>query len=198
MRIVRPDEKTLTSLFQNRMESILIVSPYISPGGIQMLLKVFTSHACKTEKMEFWIRLSPEDHANGLTDYHTLLKFLKIVKNQLKTKIEVRHCEKLHAKIYMTPNLALVGSANLTSNGFGSNVEAVVLLDRSDEIELLRNFVKDTRRFFARLRIEDLESFCKELPKFGIKPTISEVEKDSIDIEDIFKGPPHYKLPGLR
>ncbi|XHH09849.1 MAG: phospholipase D-like domain-containing protein [Candidatus Bathyarchaeia archaeon] len=198
MNVVRPNEKTLERLLEKGTESIILVSPFISPAGLKEILRILNSRPSHLKELEMWIRLSAQDHENGLTDYQILLDFLKHVKNNLKVTVKVRYSEKLHAKIYMTQCQALVTSSNLTSNGFGNNFEAGILLDSVEEMAQLRKFIINNRGAFKNISLAKLEKFCKDLPKFASKPFVSEVARDPIDITGIFKDPPHYNLPGLR
>ena len=71
-----------------------------------------------------------------------------------------------HAKIYIfDDNAALLGSSNLTENGFSKNREAVICLDRPDDMDV----IKDIRSLFLELwdagqdlTKKNLETFTKE------------------------------------
>jgi phosphatidylserine/phosphatidylglycerophosphate/cardiolipin synthase-like enzyme len=198
MRVINPTPESLKEVFHGKWPWILVASPYISPEGVKILSKFFIrSETCITRKFEVWFRLSSHDHAAGLTDYNTLLEFLECLRNKRKeTSLELRHSDSLHAKIYMTPKSTLVGSSNLTSRGFGTNLEVAVLLDDPDHVEQVEEFVKKIRISLTKIDLEDLREFCNSLPNFGSRPTTQNVERDSIP--DIFREPPHFRLPGLR
>lgn len=54
---------------------------------------------------------------------------------------------RFHAKIFVFENAAILGSSNLTDGGFRSNREAVICLDRAEDVDA----VEDVRALFVEL-----------------------------------------------
>ena len=59
-----------------------------------------------------------------------------VAKVQKSTNIIVRYLtDRFHAKLFMSEDLVILGSANLTKGGLEGNREAVILLDRPEDLE---------------------------------------------------------------
>jgi hypothetical protein len=99
-------EKDFNKLLLNSGE-IFLVSPFTNSDAIATLLK-----ECPTnEKVTLITRWRVEDITSGASDVE-VYQLLKKYRGQLFVN------NRLHAKYYRKGNQALVGSANLTNNGF--------------------------------------------------------------------------------
>jgi len=89
------------------------------------------------ECLEIWFRVTTDDFIFNRTDYQGLLDFCQqIVKSCGLSILSLRQDEKLHAKFYQCDNSYYIGSANLTLNGFGKNIE-IMLEDNVNHHEIL-------------------------------------------------------------
>ena len=132
-------EKDFNKLLLNSGE-IFLVSPFTNSEAIATLLK-----DCSTnEKVTLVTRWRVEDITSGVSDVE-VYQLLKKYQGQMFVN------NRLHAKYYRKGNQALVGSANLTNNGFSigklGNLELLIKIDVEPtgyskfESELLENSI---------------------------------------------------------
>jgi hypothetical protein len=132
-------EKDFNKLLLNSGD-LFLVAPFTNAEAIDTLLKNFS----KNEKVTLVTRWRIEDITSGVSDVevYALLK-----KYQARMFVNNR----LHAKYYRKGNQALVGSANLTNNGFSigkmGNLELIIKVDVEEsgyskfEFDLLKNSI---------------------------------------------------------
>jgi hypothetical protein len=119
---------------------LFLISPFTNADAIRKLL----TESSMPEQVTLVTRWRLEDITSGVSDievYRLLQKF--------NGKLFINH--RLHAKYYRKGNKALVGSANLTHNGFSigkkGNLELLTLINASDsecfsfEAEILRDSI---------------------------------------------------------
>ena len=145
MEFINPDNTTLNRITNNARD-LIIVSPFYSVSGFRLLKSSLSS---RVRKLILVCRLNVNDWLHGSIDPPALIDFMK--NDQIKGVISIKESDYLHAKIYLSETGALIGSANLTSSGFGSGIELLAYFDTSyvSKInrfvsnEIFRN-VKDT------------------------------------------------------
>lgn len=142
-------EKDFNTLLLNPGE-IFLVSPFTNASAIATLLR----ECPRNEKLTFVTRWRVEDITSGASDVevYSLLK---------KYDGEMFINNRLHAKYYRKGNQALVGSANLTHNGFSlgriGNSELLVRVDLDPtsyskfESDLLRDSILVDDVLYAKM-----------------------------------------------
>lgn len=109
------------NLFQNATESVSIIAPYIKVNSLKRIIEIIPDDVfikCVTR----WI---PEEIAAGVSDPE-IIQALEERGNYTITLVD-----KLHAKIYISDDKCLAGSANVTQPGLGestgnNNIEVLV------------------------------------------------------------------------
>ena len=166
-------EKDFNKLLLNSGE-IFLVSPFTNSDAIAILLK-----DCSTnEKVTLVTRWRLEDITSGVSDvevYPILKKY--------ESRMFINN--RLHAKYYRKGNQALVGSANLTHNGFSlakiGNLELLIKIDVEPtryskfESDLLENSILVDEVLYKKM-----SALQKEL-----LPSMKRVEEILIQIEDL-------------
>lgn len=116
------------NLFQNSTESVSIIAPYIKVNSLKRIIEIIPDDVfikCVTR----WI---PEEIAAGVSDPE-IIQALEERGNYTITLVD-----KLHAKIYISDNKCLAGSANVTQSGLGesagdNNIEVLVGCTTQDQ-----------------------------------------------------------------
>lgn len=130
MRLVRPCREELAALFTAPTRVAWICSPWISGEGTALLQGVMGKSAGSLRKLEVWLRLSIDDALAGLTDYRAVAAWLDGLRGTTpELEVQLWTSPNLHAKAVWTDSGALVGSSNLTLNGYERNVELSVRLE---------------------------------------------------------------------
>ena len=116
----------LSALFQQARKRVVIVSAFLSQAALDQLLRTVPD---VVEEIKVYARWSAEDIASRATDWQAW----DVAKRHNVTLYE---CPRLHAKMYIADNRALVGSANATSRGLGlggnGNLELLVEVSTDD------------------------------------------------------------------
>ncbi len=102
----------LRKLFQNATESVSIIAPFIKVDSLMRIIEIVPDNVfirCVTR----WI---PEEIAAGVSDPE-IIHVLEERGNYSITLVD-----KLHAKIYISDDQCLAGSANVTKPGLGESV----------------------------------------------------------------------------
>ena len=130
MRLVRPCREELAALFTAPTRNVWVCSPWISGEGAALLRGVMGKSVSSLRKLEVWLRLSVDDARAGLTDYRAVAAWLDELRIAIpELEVQLWTSPNLHAKTVWTDSGALVGSANLTLNGYERNVELSVRLE---------------------------------------------------------------------
>jgi phosphatidylserine/phosphatidylglycerophosphate/cardiolipin synthase-like enzyme len=130
MRLVRPCREELAGLFATRTDFAWVCSPWISSGGAAMLHEVMRRASGSLRKLEVWLRISNDDAKAGLSDYRAVAGWIGGLREVVPDlDVQIWTAPHLHAKVVWTECGALVGSANLTLNGYERNVELSVRLE---------------------------------------------------------------------
>lgn len=200
--VIRPTWADLQEVVGDANSQLIVCSPYFSAKGIG---RVFDDLS-ETLTLKFWTVLSPHDWAKRVSDPDELLALLEIL-NSGDTEVELKISRQLHAKAYAADyTLALIGSANLSEGGFGTNLELAVRLrheEASEAVEkleqicvpVLRGMTLDQLRTWveaARPAIKEYRSATAEEPEMEIlTPVQSELDRilnfGGADSSDIVK-----------
>ncbi|GAB3019996.1 phospholipase D-like domain-containing protein [Natronobiforma cellulositropha] len=132
-------------------DEVWIACPYIGPTYLKSVLRTVDEWRILTD-VEAWIEAF---HGDSRTEITALLE---------AHRDRIHHFENLHAKVVLSEDLAVVGSANLTEKGIRKRTEVGVLFE-DDET------VTELREWFARLWSEsdpadpdELETFVRASP----------------------------------
>ena len=123
----------------------------------------------------------------GLPDSKPKLIKSKITELKLLQSLaEVKTSQALHAKVYiMDDAVVIIGSANLSSAGFGGNQEAVILTNQS-------SVVTDARKFFSAIWKDARPLNIKKIKSVAVSKTHGEesgsIGKHSLDPTSLFAG----------
>lgn len=109
-------------------ESIDIVCPYLSLDVIERIAELADSWRLITDSSE-WVQTQ--------SNHEEIQEFIRRNRNQ------IHDCSSLHAKVILTENSAIIGSANFTRTGLRENTELSVLLKQKSQIRELHNWVNE-------------------------------------------------------
>jgi len=204
MNFARPNWETLASLFEGKIKSVFISSPWFSSEGIEKLDEFLPKNkVTNIQNIEIWFRMNVEDNLLGFTDYESLLDFAERVRKQLKGEFKLYASDNLHAKVYATDKNILITSANLTKKGFADNIEIGIGVTLSTPLkDAFDSFVKEQRKHLAEVSVTQLRNFVKHLKSKTIQDYHGEISKllnkaqkhmSLVALEEKF--PPHSKFP---
>ncbi len=206
--IIRPDWDDLQEVVDAASTRLIVCSPFYSAEGVG---RVF-DNLNEGISMHFWTRLSPPDWAARVSDPDQLLTLLEVL-NDGGIEVELGIFNRLHAKAYAADQvLALIGSQNLSENGFGANLEVAVrfreeeaanAIDALEDIcvpnlrpvtlEELRTWVEDSSPTIEEARrvaveqseiLAPVQAALDEILNFGETGTSGILEPDHGDMED--------------
>ena len=153
-----PSKETLKSVIETSSGSLLLCSPFISRPGLDLVVDSLTS---AVSQIEVWTKLDPRDWLTGASDYESLWDFVQQIESKTLS-VSLRQSNNLHAKIIISDGpQGLAGSANLTTGGFGRNLE-VVRLTSGGELDDLRGFVESMRPKLAAVPLEQFSDFVAQ------------------------------------
>ncbi len=149
--------ENLRSLIRLSKASFTAFSPYYSLDG----LKLIETSVPPTARIEFWTRLSLRDWAAGAADPLALSRLMSLLSNgQRDLTLFVN--PKLHAKAYFADlTHALVGSANLTTGGFNTNVELMLQLEGEAATAALETLKVASSPLAKPISAEDLSEWVR-------------------------------------
>jgi len=172
---VTPDIEALKTVVKNGSH-ITIFSPFYTTAGLfifEKALEVNTS----IKEINFNCRLTKHDWIQGSIDPEALVTLRKNLRSKIKLNISCN--DMLHAKAYYNEKIGLIGSANLTSHGFGNGLEFLLMISGS--------VLDDVKSWFKTKISSSLrEVSFKELEGF-IKQNKNEVNKEKKRINRILK-----------
>ena len=119
------DLSRVCALFGAARERVIVVSAYL---GSRTLDRLLSSVPRAVTRVEVFCRWSVQDIASGATDWRAWDVARAYNANMFA-------CPNLHAKLYVSDERALVGSANATAAGLGGdgNLELLVPVDAAQE-----------------------------------------------------------------
>ena len=160
---------------------LLLCSPYITRPGLEATAE---SLPATVSHIDIWTKLSPTDWLVGASQPDGLLDFIQSFQSSGQRTVALRVSERLHAKIILSDGpVAIAGSANLTSGGFGANHE-VVRMVRGAELLELRHFVESIRPKLDGVGLAGFRSF--------VSSCLAKVDSQEA-LLDLIRGemPPH-------
>lgn len=139
------------SLFQLACQRIVIVSAFVGAKTLDALL---SSVPNRVKSTSLYVRWRVDDIASGASDWNVW-----DVAKQYGAAMYA--CENLHAKIYISDNKALVGSANATLSGLGSdgNLELLISVDaHHPEVARALQSIKNSARRASPIGVDVIPS----------------------------------------
>lgn len=116
-------------------------------------------------------------------DFIRSVSSLTSLKNLQEAGVEIYALKDLHAKLYLfDDNIAIIGSANFTSGGFGNNIELSLYIE--DEYDLIERLSK----YFDQL-VSDIQA-SGDFRISGVK-----IDEESLIVQKAIKGRDHTSQP---
>jgi len=115
-----------------------------------------------------------------------MVDFLATLKKKYGERVEIIYNERLHAKIYLGEQIAMVGSANITNSGFQYNDE-VCVVGCNDE------FTSDLKGFVTSIIDRGFSAKCEDYFLYrhlNLPPDM--LEKLHPDVEKLFNTLVNY------
>ena len=116
----------ICALFRQARKRVVVVSAFLGEFALDRLLRAVPS---EVETSRVYARWSLEDVASGATDWRAW-------DVAMRHSVPLYECPRLHVKMYIADNRALVGSANATGRGLGlggnGNLELLVEVDADE------------------------------------------------------------------
>ena len=158
--------------FEKAKKRIRIISPFIQ----ESMTKYLADSVGKGISSRLITRFYREDFIRSVSSL-TALKSLQIA------GVDIYAIKDLHAKLYLfDDNVAIIGSANFTGGGFGSNIELSLYIE--DEFDLIERLSK----YF-----EQLLSTIQASGDFRI--TDEKIQEETLIIQKAIKGRDHTSKP---
>ena len=149
-------EFQLFDLVGKAKKQVVLVSPFLT---IPVALRLASIARVSTAEWSILTNLNPAAAAGGYLSIDGLRELQK-------AGVVVGHLGRLHAKVYLADERALVGSANLTQTGLGitshSNVELSVRIE-GDAIDDLNETIKRWRNIAAVVDSAAIDRFEREV-----------------------------------
>jgi HKD family nuclease len=155
---MRPDPKTL-NIIVGKGSHVTIFSPFYTAAGL-LLFKHLLDRNNSIKEVNFNCRLTKHDWIQGSIDPESLLEIVKISAGRIK--FNIAHRDTLHAKAYFCEKNGLIGSANLTSQGFGSGLEFLLLVSDSVLKSTKEWFKKHVSPYLKKITLGELEYFIEK------------------------------------
>lgn len=160
-------------------------------------------HSLDTSKLtefQLWFRVTVEDFIFSRTDYSGVVCLLKDISGRAgNCSIKIKHHVRLHAKIYKCDNKIFLGSSNLTSAGFDSNIE-ILAEDRLKDPSKGR-VIESIENDLSPISISELEDFISKCNRFDVQKFQEQIKLISKAISKCKiptgkdKTPPHFRIP---
>lgn len=116
------------------------------------------------EELQVLCRLNvddPSEWARGWIAPDILLERLRSFEAN-GTRIDLRVHKSAHAKVYAGATGVMIGSANLTLQGFGGGWEMVQVSRHRDDVKDVRSGLRDYARVMERFTLAQLEDYTKK------------------------------------
>lgn len=132
--------------------SVTIVSPYISMGYLERIIRVSSG----------WRLISDVEAWLGSTTVDERLKVVHFIENHQE---KIHHYPALHAKVLVSPHRAYIGSANITHSGILRKIELGLLLDDEGLLVELNQWVDSLWNYASVPELDEVKSHNLVLDK---------------------------------
>ncbi len=151
---------------------LIVCSPYYSARGIARIFDNLND----TVSIRFWTVLSPNDWAKRISDPDELLALLEIL-NSSGIEVQLEVSRRLHAKAYAADDsLALIGSANLSEGGFGTNLELAVRFRAEEAVQAINTLEEACAPALRPVTLEQLRTWVE-----SSRPAIEEYRSATLE-----------------
>ena len=116
-------KESLSKLFKDSKDELIISSPYISEFGANFIIDNANKNLTQQGNLKFVTDLSPKNIYQGSTDPNCFKLLFGHFKN-----FELFHLPQLHAKVYVSNIQAIITSGNITTGGLLRNFEYELLI----------------------------------------------------------------------
>lgn len=157
MQIIKSHwEDTLIDLVKSANEKIYLSSPFIKKNVAETIVNNKNNGVDCKLLTKFTL---PNLRGGGLD-----LSAVQVFKNN---EFSLKNIDKLHAKIFIFDNKAMITSANLTSGGLHENLEYGVLLENKEQIEIdfLNYYNNANYQYIENEHISRAQDLLDKLPK---------------------------------
>lgn len=144
-----------------RGEEAILATAFYSKRALESL-------AVSSKKLQVFCRLDKEDPfewARGMVAPDALLAWLKTLETSGKN-IELRVHRSAHAKVYCGQSAIMIGSANLTLQGFGGGWEIVHTSADPDDIQHGRLALNAYASAMDKMELDELDQYVKQHRSF--------------------------------
>jgi hypothetical protein len=146
---ISPFDETICEITRGR--DILLACPYLSISYLYQLIA-----QCKTLRVitdvEEWIASHGPNSRQETQDF---------IKEHLE---HIHHYKDLHAKVIVSKEHALLGSANFTEKGLTRRIEVSVLFERETQVEELRQWFDSIWSQTSPVDVSEMEEYVASLP----------------------------------
>jgi phosphatidylserine/phosphatidylglycerophosphate/cardiolipin synthase-like enzyme len=147
----------LALLFRHATGDLIIVTPYFTSFGTQLLANNVSSAFSTRGRITFLTDLSPSNICAGAAQPAALIPL-----QTQALRLQVIHIPNLHAKVYVADNArAIVTSANFTGGGLIRNHEYGLLIEIEDIIAKIRRDIDELAALGTQLTYESLEVYAQ-------------------------------------
>ena len=173
--VIQPTWADLQQVVSCANSRLIVCSPFYSAEGVGHIFDNLNANA----SLHFWTRLSPSDWAAGVSDPDQLLTLFEVLGDGgIEVKLGI--LQRLHAKAYAADHtLALIGSANLSGGGFGTNLEIAVRLHGEEAANAITALESICLPNLRTISLEQLRTWVT-----SSSPIIEESRQDAVEEPD--------------
>ncbi|MCD6335151.1 MAG: NgoFVII family restriction endonuclease, partial [Candidatus Latescibacteria bacterium] len=158
--VISPFDVAITNVAKDN--DISVICPYIGINYFNRIASIANSWKLITD-VEEWI-LSHQDEKSRLE----IINFIK------ENKCKIHHIKNVHAKVMLTNQQAIIGSANFTDTGIRNKIEISILIqDEKLNAELNEWFDKIWEKS-KDISIEELEKYYNSVKRIYQNNSISD------------------------
>ena len=147
--ITSPFDVAITNIVKNN--DISVICPYIGINYFNRIVSLANSWKLITD-VEEWI-LSHQDEKSRLE----IIKFVK------ENKYKIHHIRNVHAKVILTKQQAIIGSANFTDTGIRNKIEISILIQNEKLNTELNEWFENIWEKSKDVSIQELEKYYSSI-----------------------------------
>jgi len=167
---VSPFDEVIRDITED--EDVLLTCPYIEPDYLREI----------TEKTENWRLLTD---VQAWLSIHARAKREEIHEFLIQNNESVRHVTDLHAKVIISDDCALIGSANFTRKGLTGRTEMSVVIDEQDQVDELKEWYE---RVWSIYQPPDTDKIEEYIHATSSKPSPARTSSDVSLSSEVAQG----------
>ncbi|MDT8412395.1 MAG: phospholipase D-like domain-containing protein [Vicingaceae bacterium] len=160
--------RNLGSLINESKDEIFISSPFVTPNGVDFILKNFNTKFKENGRFTFLTNLSPKNIIQGSNNPKVFENLNAEIQN-----LNIWHLPKLHAKVYISDQKkSIITSGNLTNGGLFSNFEYGIQINEKIETQKIYQDINQYCQLGSLIEKDTLKSLIeissqitKQIPK---------------------------------